>query len=74
MKTPAVKPITPEQSRAARLHLGLSQSEVIKQSELPSHKLKNFETGRFVPDLPFLQQLTDFYTALGVDMGNLPGA
>lgn len=70
MKIPAKQPITAEQSRAARFHLGLSQAEVIKKSELPGHKLKNFGTGRFVPDMPFLQQLSDFYTALGVDLSD----
>ena len=76
MKIPAAQPLTAAQSRAARFHLGLSQSEVIKQSELPGHKLKNFETGRFVPDMAFLKQLGDFYTALGVDLSDesLPGA
>lgn len=68
MKIPAVQPITAAQSRAARFQLGLSQTEVIKQSDLPGHKLKNFETGRLVPDMPFLQKLGDFYTALGVDL------
>ena len=70
MKIPSSLPLTAEQSRAARFHLGLSQAEVIKQSELPGHKLKNFETGRFVPDMAFLQQLSDFYTALGVDLSD----
>lgn len=70
MKIPAVQPITAAQSRAARYHLGLSQAEVIKKSELPGHKLKNFETGRFVPDMAFLKQLGDFYTALGVDLAD----
>lgn len=76
MKIPSSLPLTAEQSRAARFHLGLSQAEVIKQSELPGHKLKNFETGRMVPDMAFLQQLSDFYAALGVDLtdGALPGA
>lgn len=75
MKIPSSLPLTAEQSRAARFHLGLSQAEVIKQSELPGHKLKNFETGRMVPDMAFLQQLSDFYAALGVDLtdGALPG-
>lgn len=70
MKIPAVQPLTAAQSRAARFHLGLSQAEVIKKSELPGHKLKNFETGRFIPDMPFLQQLSDFYTVLGVDLSD----
>jgi transcriptional regulator with XRE-family HTH domain len=70
MKIPAVQPLTPAQSRAARHHLGLSQTEVIKQSDLSGHKLKNFETGRFIPDTAFLKQLSDFYSALGVDLSD----
>lgn len=68
MKIPAVQPITASQSRAARFQLGLTQADVIKQSTLPGHKLKQFESGRFVPDMPFLQKLADFYTGLGVDL------
>lgn len=68
MKIPAVQPITASQSRAARFHLGLTQADVIKKSTLPGHKLKQFESGRFVPDMPFLQKLADFYTGQGVDL------
>lgn len=68
MKIPAVQPITASQSRAARFQLGLTQAEVIKQSTLPGHKLKQFESGRFVPDMPFLQKLAEYYTDLGVDL------
>lgn len=68
MKIPAVQPITASQSRASRFQLGLTQADVITQSSLPGHKLKQFESGRFVPDMPFLQQLADFYTGLGVDL------
>jgi transcriptional regulator with XRE-family HTH domain len=68
MKIPAIQPITVAQSRAARYQLGLSQTDVIKQSELPGYKLKQFESGRFVPDMPFLQKLADFYTGQGVDL------
>lgn len=68
MKIPAVQPITAAQSRAARYHLGLAQTDVITQSTLPGHKLKQFESGRFVPDMPFLQKLADFYTSKGVDL------
>lgn len=63
-----VQPITPAQSRVARRSLGLSQSAVVKQSNLPAHKLKNFETGSYQPDVAFLKQLSDFYAALGVDL------
>lgn len=73
MKIPQTLPISAEQSRAARFHLGMSQAEVIKQSNLPGHKLKNFETGRFVPDMAFLRQLHDFYVGLGVDLSEDTG-
>ena len=67
MKIPATLPITAEQSRAARFQLGLTQANVIEQSELPGHKLKNFETGRFVPDMQFLQSLREFYEEKGIE-------
>ena len=68
MKIPAVQPITASQSRASRFQLGLTQADVISKSTLPGHKLKQFESGRFVPDMPFLQKLADFYTGEGVDL------
>lgn len=67
MKIPATLPITAEQSRAARFQLGLTQANVIEKSELPGHKLKNFETGRFVPDMAFLQSLREFYQERGIE-------
>lgn len=72
MKIPSNLPITAEQSRAARFQLGLTQAQVIEQSELPGHKLKNFETGRFVPDMPFLQNLREFYEGKGIDFTEAP--
>lgn len=68
MKIPAVQPITAAQSRAARFQLGLTQADVISKSGIPGHKLKQFESGRFVPDMPFLQKLADFYTEQGVEL------
>ncbi len=68
MKIPSKLPITAEQSRAVRFQLGLTQASVIEQSELPGHKLKNFETGRFVPDMAFLQGLRAFYESKGIDL------
>lgn len=67
MKIPSTLPITGEQSRAARFQLGLTQANVIEESGLPGHKLKNFETGRFVPDMPFLENLRDYYAGKGID-------
>lgn len=67
MKIPSKLPVTAEQSRAASFQLGLTQANVIEQSELAGHKLKNFETGRFVPDMAFLQSLREFYEGRGID-------
>ncbi len=67
MKIPSKLPITAEQSRAVRFQLGLTQANVIEQSELAGHKLKNFETGRFVPDMAFLQSLREFYESKGIE-------
>lgn len=67
MKIPSNLPVTAEQSRAARFQLGLTQANVIEESSLPGHKLKNFETGRFVPDMPFLESLRDYYAGKGID-------
>lgn len=74
MKIPATLPITAEQSRAARFQLGLTQAEAINASELPGWKLKQFETGRFVPDMPFLEALRDFYRDRGIQFGDQPTA
>ena len=68
MKNPSNLPITAAQSRASRFQLGLTQADVINQSELAGYKLKQFETGRFVPDMPFLQSLHDFYQGKGIDL------
>lgn len=68
MKIPAALPLTAAQSRASRFQLGLTQADVISQSSLPGYKLKQFETGRVVPDMPFLQKLHDFYKEKGIDL------
>lgn len=61
-------PITSDQARAARRQLGLTQKQVITESGLSGYKLKQFETGSFNPDAPFLQALAEFYQARGVDL------
>lgn len=66
MKIPSTLPVTAEQSRAARFQLGLTQADLIQQSDLPGWKLKQFETGRFVPDIPFLEGLRTFYSSKGI--------
>lgn len=71
MKIPSVLPLTAAQSRASRFQLGLTQAEVIDKSGLPGYKLKQFETGRFVPDMPFLQSLHDFYQGKGIDLSDV---
>jgi len=61
VKIPSTLPITADQSRAARFQLGLTQAQVISASGLQGYKLKQFETGRFIPDIPFLEGLREFY-------------
>lgn len=65
-RIPSKLPVTAEQSRVARFQLGLTQANVIEESGLPGYKLKNFETGKFSPDIPFLEGLRDFYTGRGI--------
>jgi hypothetical protein len=68
--------LSPNESRAARNYLGLSQSVVAAQSNLPAHKLKRFETGNYVPDTQFLDDLRAFYEQQGHDFRDeaSPGA
>lgn len=69
-------PLEPNASRAARNFLGLSQAQAAEQSELPAHKIKRFETGNYVPDTKFLQDLRDFFEGQGYNFHdeNSPGA
>ena len=53
--------LSPNESRAARNFLGLSQAQAATKSNLPAHKIKRFETGNYVPDTQFLQDLREFY-------------
>lgn len=74
MKIPSTLPITAEQSRASRFQLGLTQAQVIEAGGIPGYKLKQFETGRFVPDMPFLEKLRDFYHERGITLDQEPPA
>lgn len=74
MKIPATLPVTAEQSRAARFQLGETQASLIANSGLPGWKVKQFETGRFVPDMPFLESLRDYYQGKGIQFGDRPTA
>lgn len=68
--------LSPNESRAARNFLGLSQSQTAEQSNLPAHKLKRFETGNYVPDSQFLQDLREFFEGQGYNFhdDDAPGA
>ncbi len=68
--------LEPNESRAARNFLGLSQAQTAAQSNLPAHKLKRFETGNYVPDGQFLEDLREFYEAEGYNFHDedAPGA
>jgi transcriptional regulator with XRE-family HTH domain len=68
--------LSPNESRAARNFLGLSQAQAAEKSNLPVHKLKRFETGNYVPDSQFVQALRDFYEGQGYNFHDkdAPGA
>lgn len=68
--------LAPNESRAARNFFGLSQAQAAEQSSLPAHKLKRFETGNYVPDAQFLQELREFYEGQGYNFHDedAPGA
>lgn len=69
-------PLSPNDSRAARNFLGLSQTQAAVKSELPAHKIKRFETGSYVPDTQFVQDLRDFFEGEGHSFNDeqTPGA
>ncbi len=71
MQIPQKLPVSPLQSKAARYQLGLTQASVIDESGLPGHKLKGFETGRLIPDMRFLEALSDFYKGKGIELSEL---
>lgn len=68
--------LSPNESRAARNFLGLSQAQAAEKSNLPAHKLKRFETGNYVPDAQFLDDLREFYEGEGYNFHDedAPGA
>ena len=68
--------LSPNESRAARNFLGMSQFQAAEQSNLPAHKLKRFETGNYVPDSQFLTDLREFFEAQGYNFHDedAPGA
>ncbi|PUE24623.1 hypothetical protein B9Z39_12890 [Limnohabitans sp. JirII-29] len=68
--------LSPNESRAARNFLGLSQAQAAEKSNLPGHKLKRFETGNYVPDGQFLQDLREFFEGEGYNFHDedAPGA
>jgi hypothetical protein len=68
--------LSPNESRAARNFLGLSQAQTADQSGLPAHKLKRFETGNYVPDSQFLEGLREFFEGQGYNFHDedAPGA
>lgn len=66
------KPVlTPELSKAARRELSLSQNNVITATGVQAYKLKQFEAGRFLPEIATLKKLRDYYEGEGVDLDAL---
>lgn len=68
--------LSPNESRAARNLFGLSQAQAATQSNLPAYKIKRFESGNYVPDSQFLDELREFYEELGYQFHDedAPGA
>lgn len=68
--------LSPNESRAARNYLGLSQAQAATKSNLPAHKLKRFEAGNYMPDSQFLEDLRAFYEQEGFNFHDerAPGA
>jgi transcriptional regulator with XRE-family HTH domain len=68
--------LSPNESRAARNFLGLSQAQAAEQSDLPAHKIKRFESGNYVPDCKFLEALREFFEGEGYNFHDedAPGA
>lgn len=59
--------LTPELSKAARRELSLTQNNVIAETGIQAYKIKQFEAGRFRPEVACLKQLREFYESHGVD-------
>ena len=59
--------LTPELSKAARRELSFTQSNVIAETGILAYKLKQFEAGRFRPDMNALKVLREFYESHGID-------
>jgi len=57
--------LTPEQSRAIRTKIGLSQRRVATEASVPRSYLNQFERGRWIPTDDFLSKLIDFYSEHG---------
>ena len=68
--------LSPNESRAARNFLGLSQAQAATQSKLPAYKIKRFESGNYVPDALFLEELREFFEEHGYQFHDedAPGA
>lgn len=68
--------LSPNEARAARNFLGLSQAQAAEKSNLPAHKIKRFESGNYVPDAQFLQDLREFFEGEGYNFHDedAPGA
>lgn len=63
--------LTPDLSKAARRELSLTQNNVITETGIQAYKLKQFEAGRFRPEMACLKQLREFYEGHGVNFAEL---
>lgn len=65
-------PLSPEQSRAGRNYLGLTQAKAAEESGLPAHKIKRFEAGNYIPDVEFLKDFRAFLEKRGYRFEDTP--
>lgn len=65
-------PLTPDNARAARNYLGMSQAKAAEESDLPAHKIKRFEAGNYIPDVEFLLALRAFFEGRGYRFPGTP--
>ncbi len=71
MATKIQSSLTYQQSQAARAALTLSQKNVIDQTGIQAYKIKQFEAGRYRPDVIDQKKLRDFYETQGADFDQI---
>lgn len=64
--------LSSDEARAARNYFGWPQAKAAEESGLPLHKIKRFESGNYIPDAEFLENLRAFYEKRGYVFDDTP--